>query len=337
MNIFVNGSGAKQTGALSILEKYFSEYNLLQENHYYVASPFKPTYCPENVTWIKCSTNGLMTYLFAVVFCYYFVIRYRCDKIISFSNVNTIFPFPEKITYFHQSLIFSSVDFKFKILRFTIRFLNRKNNTFIVQNEYIKNIFCETFGGRYGLFVKWPGLNHEIKDEFNLDLGGEGSDFNYIVIPIIDLNDKNKNFTLALDIIRSCNDRPFLDFYVCSDDCDGIFKDITNLKFVGRKRQKDFYNLISRSSGVLICSLEETLCLPIFEAIALNKRVFVYERPYLSGVFDVLNKHIDFNVEINTFQTIESFFEALDSTDSCSYEEDEIKIDSSYILGQWDF
>ncbi|EIZ1006380.1 glycosyltransferase [Vibrio vulnificus] len=337
MNIFVNGSGAKQTGALSILEKYFSEYNLLQENHYYVASPFKPSYCPDNVTWIKCGTDGLMTYLFSVFFCYYFVLRYRCSKIISFSNVNVIFPFPERITYFHQSLIFSDANFKFKILRFTVRFLNRKNNTFIVQNEHIKKLFIKTFGEKYNLLVKWPGLNKGIEDELNLDLKKRVADSNYIVIPIIDLNDKNKNFTLALDIVKSCRNRPELDFYVCSDDFNDIFKDIANLKFVGRMSQKNFYNLLSHSSGVLICSLEETLCLPIFEAIALNKRVFVYERPYLSGVFDVLNKHINIDVEINTFQSIESFFEALDSSPSFCDFENIIAIDSSYILGQWDF
>jgi hypothetical protein len=331
MNIFINGSAASQTGALSILNKFFSSESICRDNNYFVASPFKPIYCPENVTWIRCSTNGIMSYFFAVFFSYYYIIKFGCTKSISFSNVNVFFPVKEKVTYFHQALIFTNKKLKFKILRFTIKYLNRKNNLFVVQTNYIYSCFVNVFGKDHNLTIKWPGLSESLKDVCVFDIN---DNFNYIVIPITSLQDSNKNFEFILDVISFCNNKIDLKFYICSDGNESLKRDFENLKFLGKLEQSEFYSLINNSVGVLVTSLEETLCLPIFESIALNKNVFVYERPYVSGVLSVLKNYEINENRVSLFSSKEDFLSVFESN---SLKQGKSDICPDFLTGQWDF
>ncbi|HIF9474868.1 TPA: hypothetical protein ACX6SG_003419 [Photobacterium damselae] len=279
MNILVNGSGASMSGALTILNKYLESIKYDDDNKYYIFCPVEPQYLSKNIKWVHCDTNGFHTYLFALFFCYYYILLFKCDKVVSFSNINTVFPVKNKVTYFHQALIFKNKRVKFSLLRFTIKFLFQRNSKIICQTTHVKTEFEKCFGYNYNIEVKWPGLSVVTKNSKNTN------SFEYLVFPVSSINDENKNFKLLVEIANKLlADNNDVKIIVPSVEISGCPE---NIIFVGSKCRDDFISLLKFSNGVLITSFYETLCLPIFEAICLEKKVYVLQREYLVGVENV--------------------------------------------------
>src|SRR5690606_17524219 len=114
-------SAAREGGALSIIRQYVS-CNAQNGTEYILLCPKRPDSLPNNFTWKKVDTKGVGTILFALFFSWYYVFIYRADKIVSFSNINLFFSRIEKVTYFHNFLILSSMNLRFLLIRASLKF-----------------------------------------------------------------------------------------------------------------------------------------------------------------------------------------------------------------------
>ena len=321
-NILVNASAASEGGALTILNAFLNDkYN--SDDKYYVLSPLEPESKCDNIIWVKTVTSGFGTYFFSLISAYFYFIYFRCEKCISFNNINFIFS-GDKVTYFHNLLILNGNNVKFKVLKFTLRFLNQKKSKFIFQTSFVKNEFELNIGYETDAKICWPGVSiPTLNDAGKTDSkGGYAYD---LVVPIIDINMHHKNFKLVVEIALKVKSlkisipciKPDNDFYP------------SNISFMGRKNREDLLRCIDSADGVLITSNVETVCLPIFESIALGKRAFVLNKPYLKGIIEMFGE-IDGLLPYSSIDELEHHFSCIEKS-KC------INSDLNFKLGDWEF
>ena len=279
MNVLINASGARIGGAITILNSYLSSIDP-NVNMYYLLSPNRPENLKPNIRHIKISTRSIFTPIFAIFFSIIFYIFFRCEKLISFSNVNTIYPIKCKVTYFHQLLILTSKTNKYKLLYFAILLSGFRNNTIIVQTSYVKLLYCRQFGEEINVLVKWPSINMPIYANANVNANANEVT-SYLVLPITDIDSCHKNFHTALKYeqdFQSLN----LKVIVCADNTMNLESDV--FVFCGNLNINDFHYLLMNSIGVVTFSTEETINLPIFESLLFDKFAFVLSAPYVTGL-----------------------------------------------------
>ncbi|MDX7872780.1 glycosyltransferase family protein [Aeromonas caviae] len=328
MNVLVNASAASEGGALTILDAYISsKCNSL--DHFYVLSPKKPI-ASSNVTWLKIETHGISTFMFTILFVSYFYIKFGCDKLISFNNLNTCIPFINKVTYFHNLLILSDSGLKYKIIRFSIKYLNQRGSHYIFQTSFVKNNFIDTFRFSPTCNVCWPGVNIKSLQKDDISslhgvIGFRRGDYKLnMVWPASNIKLPHKNFDFLFQLASKLNDVHF--FVPADSDVNYVRK---NISFLGPMKQKDFINLLGCSDGVIVTSTLETVCLPIFEAVNLNKPAFVLNQPYLDGIFDAFPKIKGLQV----FNTINEAVDIINNIDG----NHSFKNDMDFFFGNWEF
>jgi len=282
--ILILATAAKGGGARSILNNYLI-LNADSSDRYYVLSPDKPNVESANIIWIKKQTSGFYTYIFTVFLSYFYFIKFKCHKLLSFSNVNTVFNAP-KVTYFHQSLIFTEKTLKFKLLRLTIKHLNHKVGKFVVQTTGVKRDFEESFGSGYEVEVKWPGVTFpKEKKDFILNLMYRREYSKLILFPASNIKNPNKQFELLLKyqgVLRKNK------CCVLVTDCsDSVYEDIF---FIGNVSSECMTSLYKQIDFTLVLSKTETVCLPIFESISFNKPALVLEQSYVHCLFEMFPK-----------------------------------------------
>ncbi|PSB80708.1 glycosyltransferase [Photobacterium damselae] len=324
MNILINASAAHEGGALTILNTYL-QYKCKEKSTqdiYYVLSPVEPTIQAPQIYWIRKSTLGYKTYLFTLFFSYYYYLYYGCEKCISFNNFNFIFPSNNKFTYFHNLLIINGYG-KFRLLRFTLKYLNQLNSNFIFQTPYVYKQFESVIGKVRNHIISWPGVASISVNDYDIDKYFDYR-INNIIVPISNIYQKHKNFDLLLDIASNMND---VNFIIPAEN--NVFS-AKNLTFVGSKKRDELLNLINHSDGVLITSKFETVCLPIFESLFLKKNVYVFDSDYVSGLLEL-------------FGNIEGLFLYKDINDFKSKLKENVRFRSTKTLnrnifeGKWDF
>lgn len=279
--IFINASAASEGGGLTIFNQFCASKERDDSNFYIVASPYRPIIEPKHFKWIEIKTDGISSLFFALIGAWIYAHIYRCDKIISFSNLNTLLPFKKRVTYFQNLLVMKGVGFKFKVLRFVMRFLNQRKVNYIFQTPYVRNAFFESF--KYGSDGKvfWPGLSVESERTDNkLLLDFEFNSNLNLVVPITNLSYTHKNFDLIIEYALKL---PNVNFLVTSDYLPPELP--SNIFLIKSLSKNDFLQLVKLSDGVIITSEYETLCLPIFEALQHNKPAFVLSRDYVEGLY----------------------------------------------------
>ncbi|MGR5519474.1 hypothetical protein [Vibrio sp. PNB22_4_2] len=303
MNVLINATAASEGGALTILNSFLYSKKQSAER-FYVLSPIEPEVKSSNIVWIKVTTNGVTTYIFTLFFSYFFYLYFRCEKILSFNNINTVFLCRNKVTYFHNMLICSEPTFKYRLLRFTLKWLNQKESLYIFQTSYVEDEFESRVGFKPMSKVCWPGVLSFNKDDLNQNIDlFDSVDFHCckykFVVPVADLSLNHKNFKLAFDIASKVDCIKII--VPAEQDSRYIHK---NVIYVGSKNRSEILSLIKGADGVLITSSVETVCLPIFEAISLGKVAYVYRQPYVNGIkkaFDNIHGLVDFS-NIDDFQ-----------------------------------
>ncbi|WP_253645229.1 glycosyltransferase [Vibrio sp. Y42_MX_L11] len=326
MRIFINATAAKHGGALTILNSFLKSKGTDSSNNFVVMSPNKPLKKYENITWIKKETSGFSTLFFALCTSWFYCKLYKCDKIISFSNVNTLLPLGSKVTYFHNALIFSGQEVKYFILRNIIKYFGKKSCKYIVQTSYVEKTFKDEFGSGYKIEVRWPGVSAEVvqgkaKIDFNIK---EYDEKIKVLVPITDISLTHKNFDLVLSIAELLIENDIAFFVTADSDLK-----IDNINFIGAQSRAAYLALLDIVDATLITSTFETLCLPIFESLVKNKPVYVYSAPYLEGLFN------DFGVIFGLTEFNNK--DALKSKLNCFSKIDINDKEKKYISANWDF
>ncbi|MGF1721712.1 glycosyltransferase [Vibrio kyushuensis] len=325
--IFVNASAAKSGGAATILNKFVVTKANDEDVQYVIASPIRPSNLGDNQTWVKKSTSLFGTIFYALIGAWFSSRYYKCNTIISFSNVNALFPI-KKITYFHNILIIKGTTLKWKGIRSLAR-LTMKSNTIVVQTPYVRKEFRECFGKRANVIVRWPGIDIDgARPHKNNELSNcQVKQMFTILVPITNTNLKHKNFDLVLELAKKSLDYS-VRFLVTTDYDPSKHEDIENIEYVGAKSRDDYLNLLSSVDATIVTSTLETVGLPIFESLAYHKFCFVFRQEYLVGITELFGELSG----LLEFSTKDEFISAYLKTSNSlpNYE-------SAFLDGDWNF
>ncbi|RDL44048.1 hypothetical protein DN730_10450 [Marinomonas piezotolerans] len=327
--VLVNGTAAKEGGALTILNSYIESKSADSQDFFYIFSPICPDVMPVNSKWIRFRTGGFFTLFFSLFLSGLFAVFLRCDKVVSFSNINTMLTFfyVKRVTYFHNMLILESNSIKYRFLRFCLRFFFQYNSKFIFQSYYVKDKFSTVLGLPRFSSVCWPGIKsykNVRQDTYEI----RGGDFYSLVLPITDTSNDNKNFDYALQLLSLDSDSK-LRFSVTSSPESGALSSCDCLSFVGSVPHDAFLDSLKRYDGVLILSKTESLCLPIFEALNQQVPVFVLEQDYIKGLYQLFG-------DIKGLYVFSDFRSLIESLEQAALDTDDY-YDSRYVTSDWDF
>lgn len=280
-NILVNASAAKEGGAETILKTFVKNIEDNKDYNFIVLSPNPIEGAQNRVKFIKLQTNGFSTIFFSAIGIYYFILKYRVSKVISFNNINCIICPNIGITYFHQpkALKPGYKDFKIKVYDFLIQNFLRRNK-FIVQSEYISSLFLNKYRiNRNNIKVCWPGFILPQQEELPTKLENQIRDSTCSKIGVLPISydAEHKNIALLnklgdyfiengilvitlLDLKAAAKRTPFL--------------------HIGSISRGQLFTLYSKIDFIIFTSKDETVGLPIFEFLQTGKPAFVYKAPY---------------------------------------------------------
>jgi len=278
--IIINASAAKYGGAKTIIESFISwigDYD--DQTQFILMAPQKPEALPANVHFVKKETSGISTLLFSCLGIFWFCLKYRVSHCISFNNVNLLLPICRRITYFHQAKVFTEKSLRFKLIALAIHLL--KGSTIVVQSPLIQQRFAEQFSKYYKFLVKWPGIKPEVAPQLPVQIDSNEQNEFVVLWPVTDPNVSQKNLDwfyphkgwLVANRIK---------LLVTSEQK----LDLPNTVALGQISRSQLFDLYQRVDAVLIVSIEETLCLPIFEAASLGVKVMVLNMPYIEAIKD---------------------------------------------------
>ncbi|ABM02632.1 hypothetical protein Ping_0788 [Psychromonas ingrahamii 37] len=321
--ILVNGTAAREGGALTIINQFSMSKKDDAENFYYILSPLKPDVCPTNYKWIKKETRGLNTLFFSLFFSWFYCVFFRCNKLISFSNVNTIFPVKNKVTYFHNLLIIKGGGVKYFIIKFIITWCNQKEPLYIFQTSYVQEQFKKEFHFEPKNKILWPGV---LRNIITPRLIKKNNSIYNLVVPITNINHSHRNFKKIIQFAKVL-EKYNINFLVTVETLPQGLP--ANIKATGHLSRGDFLLLIYNNDGILVSSEFETLCLPIFESLQLNRPAFVLEKEYVKGLK-------------STFGEIEGLFLYEDSDELYNHilstrNKENIFFRDKYSIGRWEF
>jgi glycosyltransferase involved in cell wall biosynthesis len=313
-NILISATAAKYGGGKAILE-LFCEEKVNCDNFYIILSPHQPEVCPKNYRWIKKETNGFFSLIFNAFLLNLYYVYFDCIKTINFNNYNLIFPFKNRVTYFHNYLIIQSGDVKYKLIRGYLKIFQSKVK-YVFQTQTVKDDFIRAFGFGLDGDVKWPG----IKRISNIIYFSKQK--NKILVPITNPLDKHKNIKLVYKLAEI---NPALSFYITSEKTE-LEGNCNNIHFIGMLEKCEFYRQISSSEAVLITSTFETVCLPVFESLYCGTPVIAYKAKYIEEIID--QEGIE---NINLFYNEKDFYDVFYNL---SFEF--ISKNSNVFKGDWD-
>jgi len=268
----VNASAAKTGGAKTILSRFVRDFDFSAYDKVFVVAP--PCFVIErsSVEHVALSTSGIGTLLFTIFFVRYYIFKYGCTEVFSFNNLNVI-GFKNKVTYLHNFHILSKKSFRHYLNRFLIR-LFFKRSKFVVQTEFVKKKFIDTFGKGYRVVVNWPGCEYYRGSPLFSSAGGF-----LCVVPITDIQSTHKNFAL-ISRNASVFKRQGVELLITSDSGPSL----DGFKYIGVQDSAGMERLYSRCHFMIFPSTIETVGLPIFEFATTGKPVLVLNAEYLDGV-----------------------------------------------------
>jgi hypothetical protein len=278
--IIINASAAKYGGAKTIIDSFVSWISDSDDQTQFILiAPQEPDVLPVNVHFVKKETSGISTLLFSCVGILWFCLKYRVSHCISFNNVNLVLPICRRITYFHQAKVFTEKSLRFRLIALAIHLL--KGSTIVVQSPLIQQRFIAKFAKNYQFLVKWPGIKPEVAPQAKVPLDLSKQNEFVILWPVTDPNVSQKNLDwfyqhkewLVTNRIK---------LLVTSEQK----LDLPNTVALGKISRSQLFELYQRVDAVLIVSIEETLCLPIFEAASLGAKVMVLNMPYIEAIKD---------------------------------------------------
>ncbi|EKM21617.1 glycosyl transferases group 1 family protein [Vibrio sp. HENC-03] len=272
----VNAVSAKVGGAKTIVEKFFHNFDDRYQG-VFLSGFSKPSYNKLDVGWYRFPLSGFISILFTLFFSSIIKKFYKCDVLLSFNNVNSLFE-KKCLTYFHQAKVFDDGDHSLKCNIYRIYFKLKKTDLVIVQSTLMKKKFIEYFNYPHDkVLVVWPGVDslsvEKLMDEsINHD---KYSDFYLVPYTSIDSAHKNFEFISQLAKILPSDKR----IVITCDEPE--LEQHENIVFIGRQSIENLANLYLSCTAVLFPSTVETIGLPIFEAITLNKYVCVVDSDYI--------------------------------------------------------
>ena len=226
-----------------------------------------------------------------------------------------MFPFFERVTYFHQNKLFSSNEVK--VLLYKLALLLQKKSTFVVQSDIVKDKLCNNIGVAHNKVITiWPGIDEKF-DVVDIPFFIE-NDRRKFIVPFYDIEAKHKNFDVILkriDFFENNN----IDVYVTSDNVFGLDSD--SFHFVGVLSRNQLFTLYSRCDALLFPSLNETIGLPIFEFSLFDKPVFVENTMFINGLLERF-KELD-NIKIVDFNSS-------DFVHKCN------EVNKSFVFNEWE-
>lgn len=292
--VLVNASAAKKGGAREILVR-FLESILPDGNVYYVLCPAPHEFgdFSVNVKFIEFETRGIVTYFFSIFFVYYFCFRLRACLVFSFNNINCYYG-SNSVTYFHQEKALRSKNLRFLLIRLGVRLGAR--GSFIVQSDRVKAQFVSVFKFRPDrVAVKWPGLRKlkcitpELAKKALLSRRFHFFEENvaqqkYAILPVYDPFSVHKDFSFFRNLKNILNKQGFLTISLCPPNSKVADYDL------GLMSASDLDMLYAASDVMILISMQETLCLPLFEFARLGRPVLVRDAQYAA---DFKNKYPD--------------------------------------------
>lgn len=274
MNLLINATPAKKGGAKTILENYLKNADFSEYKKVFLCAPKDTKYSNDKIKHISMETKGLYSWFFSVFGVSYFALKYKCKKIISFNNVNLVVPFLTKITYFHNLHIFQAKTIRFKLLRFTIKYL-MKNQYFVFQTNYVLDEFINIFGRGYKTDVNWCGC-----EKPNVLIGNKQKYNNLnCIVPIVDSYSDVKNFKFIVDNAPTLT-RHKINVNVVAPSG----PEVDGFNYLGTQSKIKLFELFGTSDFMIMPSLFETVGLPIFEFASTGKPVLVLNKPYIQGI-----------------------------------------------------
>ena len=326
MSILINASAAKYGGAKAIVEKFVSQTDF-GDDEVYLIGPKSISFENINVKKINVETNGIYSLIFSTVFILYYVIKYGSRKLISFNNLNLIFPVVERVTYFHMPHTFYKKTVKHKIYRFVIsKFLCRTR--FVVQTNFVKDEFSRVFGFDHNVHVNWPGCQ---KPDYNgvsyPKLVKSNCNKLKCLVPIMDTKSVHKNFRFLEEKLANISGLEF-DIFVTSEGG----PELPSVNYIGVQERSRLNEIYHEMDFMIFPSIFETVGLPIFEFSSLGKPVLVLERPYIEGI----KTTVEFPSNIVLFDEAD-FFEKIKFVIS-NYESlcsDELSLEHSIVRSNW--
>ncbi|MGF1889969.1 hypothetical protein L4D18_00570 [Vibrio campbellii] len=323
--VLVNATAAREGGAKTILDEY-AKHNDCE--NLVVLSPYRPK--GRNLKWVKYETTGIMTIIFAAFFVLYFAKKFNCNKIVSFSNVNAPFFWGDKVTYFQNLLILKSNSIKYFLIRWSIRVSRFSQGKFIFQSSDVKEIFENNIFRLKDSAVHWPGISGDIFEiKPQSERAARDLERKIVLVPIMDLSNKNKNFEFLLSFLTEFKEND-VDFLVTSDfPTDVSFKLNERIKFLGKLGREEYIESLLLSDAVLVLSEHETVGLPIFESIYLNKPAFVLKRDYILSIMSSF-KGVNGIYLFDDYKGLKSHLDNL-----CNYEFG--RNSSKVFCGDWSF
>ena len=278
--IIINASAAKYGGAKTIIDSFIDWVgDSDRQTQFILLAPNKPDDLPTNVQFCKKETSGLSTLLFSCIGIFWYCLKYRATHCISFNNVNLVLPICKRITYFHQAKVFTEKSLRFRLIALAIHLL--KGSTIVVQSPLIQQRFIEKFSKHYKFLVKWPGIKAELKPQLPVSINANEQNEIVVLWPVTDPSVSQKN----LDWFYQNNEWLVINrikLLVTSKQ----ELDLPNSIALGQISRSQLFDLYQRVDAVLIVSVEETLCLPIFEAASLGAKVMVLNMPYIQAIKD---------------------------------------------------
>lgn len=299
--IIVNASGAKVGGAKTIVQTFVRWIELNDSiNQYIIIVGFDLETKAKNINIIKFSTSGFFSLLFSVFGVIYFALVNRTNIILSFMNLNVVFPFFKRITYFHQAKFFEEKNLRFLIYRFFMFF--QKNSTFICQNDTIKKKLEILFHNnkKTNVINLWPGvyipINKILPNWF------EKLDISEKVIGLCPYSDVRMSHKGFEDIYKSYEffKNNNIIILVTSDKYHYIENDV--FLFCGNCTSEQLHYLYERVDFVIFNSNFETVGLPIFEAQYYSTPVVLKNADYVK---DIVKKFENMNFILLDSENIE--------------------------------
>ena len=276
--VLINGVSARFGGAREILHSATMAARERGSVNYVIICP-APDKLPqaENIRYITLSLNGIFAFIFNILAIGFFAWLLRARTIISLNNVNFIFPFFSRITYFHQYKIISGTGIRFRLMRSAIKLGGRQE--YIVQSPFVRDSFLRLFGENNEVRVRWPGVAALEKMTSPCE--------EFLLWVVTDVMAPQKNFPLALEVgkLLAGNHSQAMDGVLATSNRPENIGETTGIKFVGRQDRSGLANLYARAAGLLVTSTEETLGLPIFEFLQTGKPIYIAKAPYVESVF----------------------------------------------------
>lgn len=290
--IIVNASAAKSGGAREIL-RAFLKNGIVSGNDYYVFCPYIEEFAgaPDNVIFKEVSTSGLKTFLFSILFVYYFVFLLKASKVVSFNNVNCAFK-SGIVTYFHQEKALNGSGLRYLLIRLGVRL--SKRGRFIVQSDRVKRELARKIGvDEKKIEVLWPGVRRlpsytrfealKIIDKQHVqDVLQKISHRDIAIFPVYDPHATHKDFDFIKRIKCALNSVGIVTVSLCPKG-----SNIADLD-LGEVAPHELDAIYTLCKYMVISSKFETLCLPMFEFAQTGRLILARRADFID---DFVNRY----------------------------------------------